>query len=570
MRHKILTCISFCCILVIMLIAVMPVEMSWGIANMLLAYICPIFLFVSILVSIIYKVRYRVCLIDILLFVWYLYVVVYAYIQPTYPVAYHVLTMTQLLGMYYSLRIVLNDSMHKERYIPLILIAVCFFEALFGIYQVITGNSRNNAQAMTGTFLNSGPFGIMLACGLIELFSFARKYQLNIKGHAFYEYAVMLSACIISAVLLSTASRTAILCVFIYVLYVKKKLIKKHVYKTCSFLVLLFICLFLIKPSSAIGRLTMWNISSRIFINHPFVGSGIGSFLNQYADEMSKLSVNAEDGYFNGTDVIHYAFNNIIYIGAEQGLLGVGIFILILITTLKAINKVRHIDNYIIGVLLFTSLFSYTFSLLPFLLILIVALASLFSVKICNNKKTRWNAIPILAFFLLINLLSFPHIKKRVDANVEYTSIKGNHASGYSSDYYRLFPYMQENPSFLFDFSKTLSNIRRYNDSNYVLQKGQLISADPMFYVLQGDNYEKMKEYGMAELYYNKAFCVMPNRIYPLYKLMMLYQRTGKNEKSYILARRIIAFPVKIESKATKDMKTKAAEIEKMYIDMTG
>lgn len=58
-----------------------------------------------------------------------------------------------------------------------------------------------------------------------------------------------------------------------------------------------------------------------------------------------------------------------------------------------------------------------------------------------------------------------------------------------------------------------------------------------------------------------KAFAIMPNRIYPLYRLMLLHQETGNMNKAKDMAKRIISMTPKIESPATKEMKDKAIDI---------
>lgn len=82
-----------------------------------------------------------------------------------------------------------------------------------------------------------------------------------------------------------------------------------------------------------------------------------------------------------------------------------------------------------------------------------------------------------------------------------------------------------------------------------------------MFYVLMGNNYKDMKHYDLAEQAYQKAYSVMPNRLYPLYQLMMLYHDCGNTQKAKAMAKRVIEMKPKIESPATRDMKKKAIEI---------
>ena len=117
---------------------------------------------------------------------------------------------------------------------------------------------------------------------------------------------------------------------------------------------------------------------------------------------------------------------------------------------------------------------------------------------------------------------------------------------------------MTSNKHFLFDFAKMLSVDGRYNDSNAVLRIGTLVSNDPMFYVIQGNNYIEMGFPQDAEKAYKKAFSIMPNRLYPLYQLMLLYEKEGDSEKMSKMAQQVIAFNEKVASPAINEMKKKA------------
>ena len=82
-----------------------------------------------------------------------------------------------------------------------------------------------------------------------------------------------------------------------------------------------------------------------------------------------------------------------------------------------------------------------------------------------------------------------------------------------------------------------------------------------MFYILIGNNNKDMKLFDLAEQAYNKAFSVMPNRLYPLYQLMLLYHESCNKQKAKVMAKRVIEMKPKVESPATRDMKKKAREL---------
>ena len=86
-----------------------------------------------------------------------------------------------------------------------------------------------------------------------------------------------------------------------------------------------------------------------------------------------------------------------------------------------------------------------------------------------------------------------------------------------------------------------------------------------MFYILIGNNYKDMKCYDQSEMSYQKAYSIMPNRLYPLYQLMLLYEEEGKADKMKDMAQRVSSFKEKVVSPATKDMKMKANNLLTQY-----
>lgn len=520
MKEKFLTGFAIVAILTILSIAIMPVETSWCWADLTFAYIVSVMVLFSILYSTIVKLQYRFSLIDGLIFIWYFYVNVYAYIIPAYPVASVILKATMCLSLYIALRFILYNYEYREDTIAVILILICFAETMIGLYQIATGDSRNNTQAVTGTFGNSGPFGIMLSCGIVQLISFTRKYSEAIRrdsGKKVLSYIIGVSMLLM---LLITLSRAAILALIIFLLYTFRKKAKQNIVVTGICVLVILVFLYIIKFGSANGRAIIWWVSLHSIKDHLFVGTGLGSFFNQYAKELALLSSNAKDGRFNNMSVVNYAFNTFVHIGVEQGLIGLIIASFIVVIITKKIYEAHSINSCVIFVLAVSSMFSYTLELLPFQIMSVVILASLFSDNLKRNDKGKPSrSILLLGFLLTLCFTSLTHVKQRVEANYKYAQFKGIHTADYIQDYYDIYQFMLGNPNFLFDFAKVLANSRRYNDSNTILQKGQLISADPMFFVLQGSNLEHMNEMKLAEDYYKKGFLVMPNRLYPLHKV---------------------------------------------------
>ena len=173
----------------------------------------------------------------------------------------------------------------------------------------------------------------------------------------------------------------------------------------------------------------------------------------------------------------------------------------------------------------------------------------------------RVRCMAISGVLILGGVFLKAEMDKRIKAEQSYHLFCNLEQEAFVNDYYELLPLELDHSLFLFDFGKLLRLLGRYNDSNAILQKGTLVSNDPMFYVLMGNNYKDMKHYDLAEQAYQKAYSVMPNRLYPLYQLMKLYHDCGNTQKAKAMAKRVIEMKPKIESPATRDMKKKAMEI---------
>lgn len=65
----------------------------------------------------------------------------------------------------------------------------------------------------------------------------------------------------------------------------------------------------------------------------------------------------------------------------------------------------------------------------------------------------------------------------------------------------------------------------------------------------------------MADSLYRHAFHMVPNRIYPLYRRMKLYETMGDSTRMLDIAKSVTNFKVKVESPATRDMKKEAEEM---------
>lgn len=551
MRYKIL---AILCILFILWFTIQPVEMSWMETDLRLTMVVCGVAIVAILMLVWRKQQMALSAIDVMAFLWLVYVILLAYVSPVYPCADFCLRAMQMFSLYVAARLLFSSVTISERVLVIGILLCAGYEVLVGGGQLFNGNSRHFLYALSGTFLNPGPYSAFIAMGLVMSCQLKKGYWLPAL------FATLLPATWSRAALVSAA-------ICIGIIYWDKW--KQRKWQVSFAIIIIMVGLYFLKKGSADGRSIIYMISLLNILQNPIFGSGINSFCHQYAEGIATFSVQHPNFDFHCADVTSSAYNSLLQIGVEQGLVGICITVILVYLILVRLNKKGKTLGIGLLCLLIFSMFSYPFDQLPYQIIFVVmaAYAGTDVKEITIPKK--WHILfrcyiaPAALCGCVILLSAFTHrrIKERMEAASGYGMMAGVSHSAFLDDYYELLPLMLSNEHFLFDFAKILAADGRYYDSNAILRLGSLISSDPMFCVIQGNNYNDMGFCQEAEQAYMKAFNSMPNRIYPLYQLMLLYEREGETEKMRKIAQRVKAFNEKVSSPATKEMKKKAKEL---------
>lgn len=553
------------CIASTLWFAAQPVERVWCHTDVTLSYAIPVLTLIGVVLIWIKKnKRFTLSRLDIVLITWFLYAMGRAYFDASYPCATFCLRTMQMMMLYVTVRLLFTSLVLREEYIVFALILFGLWEAWIGLGQFIHGNSRHYLYFLTGSFLNPGPYSAILAMGLVMALMSRKKCM---KGKFYYSFFTLALFTFI-ILLPATWSRAALLATAVCVGIIFWNEWKRWRWWVIVSCIAVCLGLYFIKAGSADGRSIIYLISILSIMHHPILGSGIGSFFHQYAEEMARFSQGHPDFIFQSADVLDYAFNDLFRVGVEQGLVGIGFAIAVIILVFRSLRNTGWILRMGLLALLVFSLFSYPFELLPYQIITVLILAYAGTPE-SANIPVGWKrqllyryALPFCCLLFIAPLAVFVlhQIDKRAQAEADYRMMAGIHDAAFIDDYYELLPLLTENPRFLFDFGKMLAQQRRYNDSNAMLRQGALVSNDPMFYVIQGNNYRDMGAYGEAETAYLKAYHVLPNRLYPLYQLMCLYEQAGDTYKMKQMAQQVINFNVKVESPATKEMKDEARQ----------
>lgn len=600
----ILQAIHLLAVMYLLGLTLMPVEVRWAESYMLLLWSLPV-LCAAGLYGIIFVNKtnpLKITMVDSAIVVWSLYYLLRVYIGGEYPCATDFLKTCTIVLLYASLRILFNSTKLSAWWIIAILIFCGVYEAISGISQMINGTSRHHLFMLTGNFQNPGPYSAYLMMGSViglcamqekiyghcpyrietrlEYF-FAKFYMLlgyerNIKSNKVFDrinfhidempnikHIIAIPTILILIVLPSTWSRAAFVGLVFCVLWIYREKYKKYKYVVWITICVVAIYLYIIKQGSADGRIITWMSSLTSWIHKPWLGVGVGGFRNACAEGIAELwHSNPNSTLFNSAGVTDYAYNVLLKILVEQGLIGVTLCLLLATFSMtKLYTQSKPLFMGMLSLLIF-SMFSYPFELLPYRTIAVVIIAwneSCTVKSICSMGHIK--TLLLAEFLAFASWQTYKEILVSYEVDKEFDTIRGIHEEAFVLDYYGLLPLEGDNADFLFDFGKTLRKQKRYNDSNAMLRQGTLCSADPMFYVLMGNNYRDMQHYDLAEQSYKEAFAVMPNRLYPLYQLMLMYNDCGDKSKAKSMARQIIVMKPKIESPAIRDMKQKAKDI---------
>lgn len=549
-------------VLIMMLTTIKPVEKRWMECEISIFYGIPVLLLFGLAMLIWKKKRFQCTITDVIAVIWFAYYVGRTWIGNEWPCKMEFLKTAEMFFLYVGLRIAFHGTKMSAWVLIGSILAFGCYEAWLGVSQMYGNDmSRHNLFALTGNFLNPGPYSAYLMIGVVVGLAAHKEMASNIVilptvpkfipekiaiclKTITWKHLIITSVAIMAMVLPATWSRAAFLGVAVVSLFLYRDKYWKYRYLVWGAILLAGVAFYFIKQGSADGRLIIWKAALTTWIDYPWLGVGVGGFYNAFAEGMAQLSTSNMD--FSSADVPDGAYNILLKIVVEQGVVGG-----ILAISLTAVALIKLSTNskplfYGMVALLVFAMFSYPFDLLPYKVIAVLIVAWCESVG-----SKRLFEIGRIKMFLLGSFLGFASWQAGKIAD--------------ESQNYKWMECERDDHESLFSVGRSLREEGRYyngryNDSNAILRQGTRCSADPMFYVLMGNNYKDMKQYDLAEQAYKKAFSVMPNRLYPLYQLMLLYQDSGDVKKAKAMAKRVIEMTPKIESRATRNMKEKASE----------
>lgn len=300
-------------------------------------------------------------------------------------------------------------------------------------------------------------------------------------------------------------------------------------------------------------RLLIWKTTFEMIKTHPLLGTGIGTFKINYLDYQARfLKENPEyNKYWTNAKEAH---NEFLQLGAELGLIGLGIFLSIIFIfyymALSFLKKEKNMEKKMIlfGLFLGTtcflihSLFTFPFHVLAlgstFFIILGLTIVHLkdynLSMSRKENKISKFKLknlrlkiifsilIIIFTIFIIDSLVIKPYMAEiYYFKGIKYSDIKDYDTSFYNLDYAaQLNPY---NGRILHALGAAYGNLNIFNKAEEFLQKTKKYINDVNTFYDLGLLYSKEGLYKRAEEEFKHAIYLEPKCYKAYYELGKLY-----------------------------------------------
>jgi|WetSurMetagenome_2_1015567.scaffolds.fasta_scaffold77893_1 O-antigen ligase len=484
------------------------------------------------------------------------------YIMPKLLVS---ILLASIIIIVFSFQMLSHRSLKKiwnPRYLVYTILITCIGEAIYGLLQythLIIGN--NIYKGVTGSFDNSAGFASCLCLGLPFVFSldkFASKRNI---------YLIILVLCIAIVAIILSKSRSGLVTIFSALCIVVLYKIHIPVLLKISLIILPFIILigsYSIKKDSAKGRLLIWQCSVEMIKEKPLLGYGIHGFKSKYMNfQADYFKKNPNSKYSMLADNVSHPFNEYLYVLVNYGALGLLsiIFIMIGLYVCYVNNPTALNFSCIISLLsiLIFSLFSYPFRY-PFTWIILV----LDAIFLLNKPLASINKqlMDCVAWGLLIICpICIFYISQRSNAEKRWNILEQRSETSRDIDiikgYNKLIPVLGNDPYFLYNYAVVLNDYKMYVESNQIMQRCSNFLNDYDCQLLIADNYYQMRNKKLAEIYYQQAAYMCPNRFMPLYYLFKI-EVIDNRTKACHLAMIIKNKKVKIPSWTIDDIKQEA------------
>ena len=507
----------------------------------------------------------------------------------------HILLVLIIL-LYFFLKMAFQTQKAARYWLPVFMMMTGLIEAIWGLRQLYGYTaSQHSLFRLTGSFFNPGPYSCYLVVVLpVALYYLApsnspkREGELPpslggaMRGFRVLSYLTFISMLLVLPAGMSRAAWLAgiggcgtVLLFGFNAGRLRKRcasVLKSATLRVIGIAVVLMLLLagsagmYLLKKDSADGRAFIWKNTVRTIQHHP-MGVGIGHFSGSYGETQAAYFASGRgterEEFVAGNP--EYAFNEYLQVCIEHGIIPFMFFVGIMGYSMYiGFRRKRIAATASLVALLIVALSSYPFSVLPFLIVLALLLAWIHAGE-QGISISRMMSICITLFCTILVSACLYNRYPTLDAYKKWNTGKFYYNAGLFKDvvknYKELYPLLNDQIAFLFEYAQSLSKTEQYADSNEVLQKAMQISCDPMLFNVMGRNRQAMNQYVAAEQCFIQSSHIVPNRIYPYYLLALMYMDAGETEKAKATAQIVLTKEPKVHSTAVNEMREEARKL---------
>ena len=431
------------------------------------------------------------------------------------------------------------------------------FEAgLAGLQHGHWAESNHPYFDVTGTFGNPAPLGGLLSiCLVVSAWLFLKWRQRNNRWGA---GAVCLVTIGMGYALYLTQSRAAWVAVaaglwwlWLYGRERKPQPTGRDVLaKAMGVLLLLIACgsLYFLKKDSADGRLLVWRNTAEMIVERPWAGWGSGGWDARYMHyQADYFTRHPDSAYTMLADNVGYPYNELLYIAADHGLVG----LLLTLALLYALYAYRDEAEdalpckALLTVFLVFSLFSYPLSVFPLQMLLAALLGCMKSRRLFCFHVCTWKfraAVACLAIGM---------------SAVAFASYTVYRKAKSGKELHRLYPHFRYNEELMNRYAQTCVD-EPLETRRKILEDAIALAPTCELYMERGDMWRQQGDTAKAEACYRRAAAMIPHRLTPKFKLFELYRNKDDRRRALLMAVDIVNAPVKKEGTKVLRMKAEA------------
>ena len=420
------------------------------------------------------------------------------------------------------------------RFMLIAFIFVAGVNSLWGILQYADALPSGGLFKVTGAFDN--PAG--LSSTLVVLFPFVLLGMVSKEG-LLRQLSQIVFALIFIAVALS-GSRAGILCVLLVLILGGHRFITKRSFVKWTFIVAWMILLIVVmfeKADSASGRLLIWNVSWGIVRDNWLWGLGHSGFASEYMNYQAVfLTETANDKWMMLADNIQHPFNEFLLLWINYGIFALVFALLLFVYLVKRYMEDKTPEKQaaffsIVSIVIFAMVsypFKYPLVCFVFLYSTVVLVHDaewVHKVRMIPDILKRLFAVIALIVIIIASVDGYRLIRNEVKWNLAVSSNLFGEEQMLVYD--ELYPMMQDNRYYLYNYAYALYHVRNYSQASEILKQCRQLWADYDVQILSGLVAMKQKQYDEALNYYDCALKMCPNRFKPLYLKLKTFEECG-------------------------------------------